>query len=138
MDSLQDRVARVPFLRALDIRLLEVGDAHAVMEVEVTETHLNYMKGVHGGLVATLIDAVCFYPRPLIPSGRVVTTTSLNVTYVRPAKLGDKLVARSELLHLGRRTASVAARITDGQGKLVAHGTAGLMVLKDPDGTLAG
>ena len=122
----------IPLLRTLGIELTEVGDRHAVMEVVVEERHGNYFGGAHGGLIATLVDTVCFFPRPLLPSGRLVTTTNLSVTFVRPAQPGDRLIARSELLHLGRRMASLTVRVTDGEGRLVAHGTASLMVLREP------
>ncbi len=123
----------IALLRTLDIRLTKIGERHAVMEVVVAEKHGNYFGGAHGGLIATLVDTVCFFPKPLLPSGRLVTTTNLNVNYVRPAQVGDRLIARSELLHMGRRTASLAVRVSDGEGRLVAHGTATLMVLSDPD-----
>lgn len=118
----------IPMLQTLGIRLCEIGDRHAVMEVTVSDIHRNYFGGAHGGLLATLVDTVSFFPRPLLPSGTTCTTTSLNVTYVRPAILGDTLTARSELLHIGRRTASVNVRVTNQDGKLVTHGTATLMI----------
>jgi acyl-CoA thioesterase len=122
---------RIPLLQTLQIRLREIGERHAVMEVTVSDIHRNYFGGAHGGLLATLADTVSFFPRPLLPSGRACTTTNLNVTYVRPAALGDVLTARSELLHLGRRTASVRIEITNQHGKLVTHGTASLMILDE-------
>jgi acyl-CoA thioesterase len=121
----------ISLLRTLGIRLAEIGDSHAVMDVTVGDCHRNYLGGVHGGLLAALIDTACFFPRPLLPSGQAATTLDLNVSYVRAATVGDRLMARSELLHLGRRTASLAVRVTDQQGRLVAHGTATLLLLVD-------
>ncbi len=123
---------RIPLLRTLDIHLTEIGERHAVMEVDVGEAHRNYLGGAHGGLIATLIDTVCFFPRPLLPSGLAVTTTQLTVSYLRPAQVGDHLVSRCELVHLGRRTASLTVRVTGRDGALVAHGTVALMVLSAP------
>jgi acyl-CoA thioesterase len=57
---------------------------------------------------------------------------------VRAAQVGDHLSARAELLHLGRRTASLSVRVTDGRGRLVAHGTSTLMVLGESAGEAAG
>lgn len=119
----------IPLLRTLDIRLTGIGANHAVMEVTVDERHLNYFGGAHGGLIATLIDTVCFFPGPLLPAGRKVTTANLNVHYVRGGEVGDRLVARSEVLHLGRRTASLAVRVSNGRGELVAHGSVTLLIL---------
>jgi acyl-CoA thioesterase len=122
---------RIPLLQTLGIRLAEIGERHAVMEVDVSDIHRNYYGGAHGGLIATLVDTVSFFARPLLPSGLEVTTTQLNVSFVRPAAVGDRLVSRCELVHLGRRTASLTVRVTRGDGALVAHGTVGLMVMGD-------
>ncbi len=131
MDRAVTSEADIPFLRTLGIRVKERGDRHAVVEVDVGEEHGNYRGGAHGGLVATLVDTVCFFPRPFLPSGTPVTTTQLSVSYVRPAASGDRLTARCEVVHLGRRTASLAVRVTRGDGAVVAHGTVGLMILRD-------
>jgi acyl-CoA thioesterase len=123
----------IPLLKTLNIRLTEICDTYAVMEVVVDERHGNYFGGAHGGLLATLADTVSFFPRPLLPSGVACTTTNLTITYVRPAAIGDRLIARSELLHLGRRTASLSVRITDSRDRLVAHGSAALMLLRNQE-----
>lgn len=124
-----ESVNRIPLLQTLRIRLTEIGERHAVMEVEVQDLHRNYYGGAHGGLIATLVDSVAFFARPLLPSGLEMTTTQINVTYVRPAAVGDRLISRCELAHLGRRTASVTVRVERADGALVAHGTVGLMVV---------
>lgn len=126
--------SRIPFLRTLGVSLREIGDRHAVMQVRVTRRHANYFGGVHGGLIATLVDTVSFFPRPLLPSGRPCTTTNLQVSYLRAPKIGETLTARAELLHAGRRTASVVARVEDAEGRLVAHGSTTLLVLDGETG----
>lgn len=124
--------SQIPFLLTLGVRLEEIGERHAVMRVTVDDRHRNYFGGVHGGLIATLVDTVAFFPRPFLPSGREVTTSNLAVTYVRPARVGDVLASRAEVAHLGRRTASLTVRVTDQDDRLVAHGTATLMFLDAP------
>jgi len=119
----------VPFLKTLGVSVKEIGDNYAEMSVTIDDRHLNYMGGAHGGLISVLIDTVSFFPQPLLPSGLKLTTVSLSVNYVRAANPGDTLVARSELLHLGRRTASLSARVFNQENQLIAHGTATLMVL---------
>ena len=118
----------IAMLRTLHIHLREIGDTHAIMEVTVGDLHRNYFGGAHGGLIATLVDTVSFFPRQLLPAGKSCTTTNLNVTYVRPAVPGDLLTARAELMHTGRRMASIAVTVKNQQDKLVAHGTVTLMV----------
>jgi acyl-CoA thioesterase len=123
---------QIALLKTLGIRLLEIGARYAVMAVTVDERHLNYLGGAHGGLLATLIDTVAFFPQPLLPSGTICATTALNVSYITPAGPGDTLTARSELLHIGRRTASVTVRISNQDARLVAHGTVSLLILGEP------
>lgn len=122
----------ISLLRTLDIRLTEIGDRHAVMEVTVANKHRNYFGSAHGGLIATLADTVCFFPRPLLPSGLRVTTTNLNISFVRAAGVGERLQGRSEIAHLGKRTVSLTVKVENDRGELVAHGTATLLVLPDP------
>jgi acyl-CoA thioesterase len=119
----------INFLQTLGVTIREIGDRYAEMTVTIDDRHLNYMGGAHGGLISALVDTVCFFPQPLLPSGRKMTTVSLNVSYIRPVSLGDCLVARSELLHLGRRTASLTARVVDQKQRLVAHGSVTLLAL---------
>jgi len=124
-----EKVQDIPFLKTLGVSVRDIAEKHAEMTVTIDDRHLNYMGTVHGGLISALVDTVCFFPKPLIPSGLKLTTVDLNVSYVRPALKGDTLVARSELLHLGRRTARLSVKVTDQVHGLVAYGTATLMVL---------
>jgi acyl-CoA thioesterase len=124
-----EKVQDIPFLKTLGVSVRDIAEKHAEMTVTIDDRHLNYMGTVHGGLISALVDTVCFFPKPLIPSGLKLTTVDLNVSYVRPALKGDTLVARSELLHLGRRTARLSVKVTDQDHGLVAYGTATLMVL---------
>ena len=124
-----EKVQDIPFLKTLSVSVRDIAEKHAEMTVTIDERHLNYMGTVHGGLISALVDTVCFFPKPLIPSGLKLTTVDLNVSYVKPALKGDTLVARSELLHLGRRTARLSVKVTDQDHGLVAYGTATLMIL---------
>ena len=123
-----DSINAIPYLKTLGISIDQIGDDFAVMEVHIDDRHLNYFGGAHGGLLASLVDTVCFFPRPLLPSGLKVTTANLNVNYLQAVKKGDFLTARSEIKHLGRRTVSLSVSVR-AEDRLVAHGTVTLIVL---------
>lgn len=125
------RAAAIPLLQTLGISLAESTERHAVMEVTVSPAHANYSGGTHGGLLATLADTACFFPRPLLPSGTRVTTVNLTLNYLRPVAIGEHLRATAELLRLGRRTANLTVVIENGEGKQVVQGSAVLLVLAD-------
>jgi acyl-CoA thioesterase len=122
-----ETVKTAPMLKTLDIHIVDIGETYAVAEVTVNEFHRNCFGGAHGGLIAALIDTSSFYPEPILPSGRDCTTTNLNVNYVRPAMLGDKLIARSEIASIGKRMATVRVDVHNANKKMVAHGTVTIM-----------
>ena len=93
--------------------------------------HANFFGGAHGGLLATLADTACFFSQPLIPAGKTVATVNLNLNYMRPANMGDRLRARAEIVRLGRQTANLDIRITNDAGKELVQGTAVLMIVAD-------
>ena len=119
----------IPFLKTLGVALGDVTEHHAEMTVTIDDRHLNYMGTVHGGLISALVDTVCFFPKPLISSGLKLTTVNLDVSYLRPARKGDTLIARSELMHLGRRTARLSVKVVNQDHRLIAQGGATLMIL---------
>ena len=123
-----ESINAIPLLKTLGIIAAEIGEKHAIMTVTVDERHLNYYGGAHGGLLATLVDTVCFFPAPLLPAGLAVATSNLNVNYLRAVKRGETLIARSEIVHLGQRTVSLRVEVHS-EGKLVAQGMATLVVL---------
>lgn len=131
------RAASIPLLRTLGISLVESASCHAVMEVTVAPGHANYYGGTHGGLLATLADTACFFPRPLIPSGTRVTTVNLSLNYLRPAAVGERLRARADLLRLGGRTANLTVRIENEEGELLVQGSALLLILNADDSATA-
>ncbi|HEX9873802.1 MAG TPA: PaaI family thioesterase [Deferrimonas sp.] len=122
-----DSINAIPLLVTLGIRITAFGPDFAQMEATVDERHLNYFGSAHGGLLATLVDTACFFPEPLLPAGRQVTTSQLTVNYLRPVANGDRLVARSKILHLGRRTVHLDVSVWNQDGALVVHGTATLL-----------
>ncbi|WP_408957623.1 PaaI family thioesterase [Natrinema sp. 74] len=103
-------VKRHGYLSWLDIEVDHLEDGRAVLVIERNEDFENPIDNegpnpVHGGIVATLIDtASAFALRSTFedPSTAFLTTTDLNVSYLRPAT-GD-LRAEAEVLRVGGST----------------------------------
>lgn len=74
---------------------------------------------VHGGIVASLIDAAA-YNAVALHLERATPTLDLRVDYLRPAV--PPLVARARVLRAGRRVATVDVRVEAEGGRLVAAG----------------
>ena len=118
--------------KLMNMRLVEVGEGHAVFAVEPDERHYNGLGIAHGGLAATLLDsALGCAINTLMPPGRVFTTLEMKINYVRPMRRETGEVrCEARVIHSGGRTATAEGRITDAGGKLYAHGTATCMLFR--------
>jgi acyl-CoA thioesterase len=90
----------------------------------------NAMLIVHGGVIATLMDtAMGSAVYTMLPDGALYTTLEFKVNFVRTLALdADTVSCEARTVHVGRRTATAEARVTDSAGALVAHGSCTCMV----------
>jgi uncharacterized protein (TIGR00369 family) len=109
----------------LDVEFLEPG--HVVFELPFDEKFANVASGtVHGGITATVIDSASgFALRSTFddPMDVMLTTTDLNVRYVRPAR-GDVRV-EAEVIRAGGSmgfTETEATSVHEGERKVIATG----------------
>jgi uncharacterized protein (TIGR00369 family) len=75
-----------------------------------------------------------------LPEGKVATTSELNMSFLRPVTRGtERLVGFAETVHLGRQVGLANLRITDQNGRLMAHATTRCLIADvpvDPDADL--
>lgn len=97
--------------------------AAATVEVEVREHHLNPLGGVHGGVVAALVDsAMGNAVRDSLDEGQRGVTVALTVTYLEPATEGDRLAATAQVRRRGGRIVVAEADVVRAaDGAAVAH-----------------
>ncbi|MDI6895449.1 MAG: PaaI family thioesterase [Bacillota bacterium] len=124
-DELRERINDSPFYRLMGIRLVEIAPGRSRLEVDVDNTHLNVYGTAHGGLCAALVD--CAVGTALIGDlaqvSRPSPTIEMKVNYLAPVSEG-RLVAEGRLVHRGRTLAVGMAEVRNGEGTLVAVGTA--------------
>jgi len=99
--------------------------------------HYNPIGSVHGGYAATLLDsAMGLAVHSMLPVGTGYTTLEFKISFIK-GMTEDTGPVRSEgrTLHVGRRTATAEARITDSKGRLLAHATTTCLVFDIPKGT---
>jgi uncharacterized protein (TIGR00369 family) len=122
-----------PIATLLGFDLVEVDEGRAVFAAHPGEEHYNPIGMVHGGLAATLIDsATGCAVHTTLPAGTGYTTTDVQVRFVRPITLDTgRIECIGEVVHRGRTLATAEARVVAGD-RLLAHGTASLLILR-PD-----
>ena len=119
-----------PFGVLLGFEPVEVEEGRVVFAVEPGPQHYNPIGSVHGGLAATLIDsATGCAVHSTLPAGVAYTTTDLQVRYVRAiTRDTGRILCEGTVVHRGRTIATAQARVTAGD-RLLAHGTAGVLIL---------
>lgn len=121
---------QVPFLDLLGIRLLRADASGAAFEMIVEERHLRTLGLMHGGVTATLLDTAMGYAAVLrAPPTQHIVTVQLGVNFIRAVRQGERLIATSELRHVGRQTAVARGEIRTADDHLVAQGTGTFMFI---------
>ena len=121
-----------PISDLLGFRGVEAEQGRAVFEMEPGPQHYNPIGSVHGGIALTLLDSAmgCAVHTTLGP-GVGYTTLEVKTNFVRPISV-DTGVIRCEgtVLHSGSRIATAEGKLTDANGKLLAHGTTTCLIFQ--------
>jgi len=106
-----------------DVTQAESG--RVVVTAEPSGIHLNPAGTVHGGLAATLLDSCMGLAiQSTLEKGVGSTTLEFKISLLRPITPDTGLItAEGIVLSCGRRVGTAEGRITDGKGRLLAHGT---------------
>jgi len=116
--------------RLLNIRLVDAGDDAVTFEAIPSRAFYNPQQVVHGGYVAALIDsAMGAAVQSRLGEGVDYGTIELKVNYVR--KLTEetgRVTCTANIIHHGRRISTAEAKVIDGKGGLIAHGSGTFMV----------
>ncbi|WP_137821538.1 PaaI family thioesterase [Pseudomonas sp. D(2018)] len=111
-----------PFLQSLGVELVHwaVGEAEFHMPIEAR--HLNRQSMLHGGLIATLLDAACGYAGLHSAEGEEEVhgvTVMLNIAYLKAARSG-RVIARGRVSRSGRSLYFAEASLVDEEGEVLA------------------
>ena len=130
-ETLSVLINRSPYFSLLSMEIKDLEWGTAVLEVELEEKHLQPFGYVHGGVIASVMDAAAFWAVfPQVKDGMGLTTVEIKVNYLAPVKKG-KLVAKGRCIKIGKTLALGEAYISSAEGNLLAHGTATMMIVPD-------
>jgi len=122
-------VNRCPYFSLLSMEIKELEWGSSLLEMQLEEKHLQPFGNVHGGAIASMVDAAAFWAAfPQVEKGMGLTTVEVKVNYLAPVQRG-KLTAMGRCIKMGKTIALGEALIRDEGEKLIAHGTATMMVV---------
>ena len=111
--------------RTLGYDVSGVENGRVVVTANPGAIHLNPAGTVHGGFAATLLDSCMgLAVQSTLERGVGQTTLEFKISLLRPITPETGVIkAEGVVLNRGRRVGTAEGRITDGKGRLLAHGT---------------
>ena len=117
MSSIRDRLRRStesdPFARLLDMRLVDGGQGFATVGMDVSNKHMNFLGGGHGGAIFALADTA--FGMASNSHEKISVGINANIAYVKGVREGDQLVAEAREISRGRKTAVYNVDVTCGE-----------------------
>ena len=118
--------------KTLGYDVVEADEGRVVVTAQPTADHLNPAGTVHGGLAATMLDSCMGLAiQSTLDKGVGSTTLEFKISFVRPItpKTGPIRV-EGTVLSRGRRIGIADGRVTDGNGRLLVHGTTTCLIFE--------
>lgn len=118
--------------QTLGYDVTEAMKGRVVITIEPNGKHLNPAGTVHGGLAATLLDSCMGLAiQSTLEKGIRQTTVEFKISLLRPITIETgSIKAEGVVLNCGRRIGTAEGRITDGKGRLLAHGTTTCLIFE--------
>jgi len=134
LEAITGKLPTGPLLAALGCQLTEVRDGFARFDLVPSEQLHSPTHAVHGGVPSTLLDAAMGAAVLTTldgVSGYTTATMTVHVTRaITPRTL--KLIAEGWVVHRGSRLVTAEGRLSDEQGRLLAHGSATCALTERP------
>ena len=113
------------FAQTLGYNIVEAESGRVAITLQPTGAHLNPWGTVHGGLTATLLDSCMGLAiKSTLDKGISSTTLEFKISLVRAiTPETGQIRAEGKVLNCGRRVGTAEGRVTDAEGRLLAHGT---------------
>jgi uncharacterized protein (TIGR00369 family) len=130
--AIETKAPRAPIAALIDMLMTGAEEGVCRFDAWPGPQHVNPIGVVHGGFAATVLDAACWTAvMTTNAAGETHTTLDLKVNYVRAITPETGVVqCEGRVVNRGGRIALAEAKMTDKDGKLLAHATSTLMIIK--------
>jgi acyl-coenzyme A thioesterase 13 len=118
------------FSKWLDGKLLAAEWGSLTFEFEVRPEFCNPAHILHGGVSASMLDEVMGATVFTLAKDAFFASLNLNVEYLRPAKVGEIVTVKSNVIRNGNTVVHVECAITNAEGAIVAKAVSNLVRTK--------
>lgn len=130
LEDLINRGENSPFYQLLNMKIEEVRQNYARLSIKIDRKHIQFLKTVHGGVIASLADSAAAWA--IYGSDDLVgvpVTVEMKINFLKPVKSG-RLVAEARNVHEGSTIFVSDVEVKNGEGDLVAKSLVTYYLLK--------
>jgi len=124
------QIEKEPFGKKFGMKLIDVHEGYAKVEMRFTQDLENMFGMAHGGAIFSLIDAA--FEIASNSHGTMAVALNMNINYLASPEKGAILTAEAREINRTKKTAAYDIRATDDSGKLLASCQALVYRLEKP------
>jgi acyl-CoA thioesterase len=117
-EAIFKKVQEEPFAKKFGLKLIDVQEGYAKVEMVFTPDMENMFGMAHGGAIFSLIDAA--FEVASNSHGTMAVALNMNINYMASPAKGSKLTAEAKEINKTKKTAAYDIHATDDSGKLLA------------------
>ncbi len=117
-NAIYKQVAAEPFAKKLGLKLIDLQEGYAEVEMIFTQDMENMFGMAHGGAIFALIDAA--FEVASNSHGTMAVALNMNINYLASPAKGSKLTARAKEINKAKKTAVYDIIVTDDKNNLIA------------------
>lgn len=124
--ALEGLYASAPINALFRSALTITGEGAARITFDIDQTHYHAAGAAHGTVYFKMLDDAAFYAANTMVTDRFLLTTSFNLHFTRPARVGP-IVAEGRWISGRRRVLVAESRLVDADGEEIGRGTGTFM-----------
>ena len=105
--------------KGLGMEIVEVKPGHATLAMTVRPDMVNGQRIAHGGFIFLLADSAFAFA--CNSHNERVVAAQCNISFIKPGKLGDRLVATAREISRSGRSGIYDVRVTADEGTVIAE-----------------
>jgi len=116
--KIREHVEKEPYVRFLDIKILELKPGYSVTRMTAREEHNNLHSTTHGGAIFSLMDVA--FGSSANSYGIVTVALNIDINYIRPSLPGDVLTATATEVNRGKTVGTYNIIVRNDKDKIIA------------------
>lgn len=122
LEKIKEHVEKEPYVKHLNIKLLEIKPGYSVARMQVIEEYKNLHSTTHGGAIFSLVDVA--FGSAANSYGIVTVALNIEINYIRPSNPGDTLTATASEVSRGKTVGTYNIIVKNQKDKIIASSQA--------------